>query len=218
MKLSENTLNTFKNFTNFNKSLLVIPGNVQRTANEDVTVIVEAKLEDSFPSQFGIFELTTLLSNISTLNKPDITLNDNHLVLDDGQAKIKYFYCSPKLIKSPDQDVELKLDDPDAQFDLPQTTLQKALKLAALNGHTTLTFYGKNGRLGIQTKEPSSDSSNTVDIDLGEYAGKDFSAPFAIELLSIVPDDYKVAVRSGAFAVFTNKNDTLKYFIALISN
>jgi hypothetical protein len=38
---------------------------------------------------------------------------------------------------------------------------------------------------------------------------------FKTENLKLIPDDYKVEIKIGGFTCWTNKNATLKYFIAL---
>lgn len=214
MKLSENTLNILKNFASINSSLLVKSGNTQKTLNIDETVLAEAVITEDIPKSFGIYDLPQFLANVTTLDQPTLTLNDNSLVMDDGNIKLNYFYCSPSLITAPPEK-GLKMDNPDVQFNLAQTSYQKLIRIAALNNLPTLTVTGKNGELSLNSHEKSNSNSNSASVKLGEYTGKDFEASFKIETLKMIPDDYTVSINLAGFALFENKSQTLRYFIAL---
>ena len=214
MKLSENTLNILKNFASINSSLLVKSGNVQKTLNVDETVLAEAVITESLPKSCGIYDLPQFLANVTTLDQPELIFDDSYLVMDDGNIRLNYFYCSPSLITAP-PDKTLKMDNPDVQFNLAQTAYQKLVRIAALNNLPTLTVAGKNGELSLKSHERGIDTSNSASVKLGEYTGADFEAPFKIENLKMIPDDYTVSINLAGFALFENKAQTLRYFIAL---
>jgi hypothetical protein len=107
------------------------------------------------------------------------------------------------------------MKDADVTFDLSQATLQKMLKLAAMNNLPNISVIGKGGELRLQTHEVKNDTSNFASIKIDEYTGADFSVSFKTENLKLIPDDYEVQIKVGGFSSFTNKTKTLKYFIAM---
>jgi hypothetical protein len=214
MKLSESSLSVLKNFASINSGVVLQAGRTQKTISPEKSILVEVTLEDDFPSQFGIYDLNQFLGNVTTLKNPELTFTSEAVKLDDGELAFDYHACPSNLIISP-PDKELVLKQVDVKFSLPNVTLQKLLKVAAMNNLPNLSVVGKNGELRLKIHEKANDTSNSGSIKIGDYAGSDFTASFKAENLKLLPDDYNVEIQSGAFAKFINQNGNLKYFIAL---
>jgi len=214
MKLSENTLSVLKNFATINSGVVLKSGQTQKTISPEKSILVEAKLDDNIPSEFGIYDLNQFLGNVTTLKNPELTFNSNSVTMDDGELSLNYFSCSTNLIISP-PDKELVLKNVDCKFALSNSVLQKLLKIAQMNNLPNLTVIGKNAELRLKIHEKANDTSNEGSVKIGEYAGEDFSATFKTENLKLLPDDYNVELQNGAFAMFVNVAGNLKYFIAL---
>lgn len=213
MKLTEKALSALKNFSSINESLYVRKGNKQSTIDTDEAIIAEIELPDSFPKDFGIYDLSMFLSNFTTLNNPELTFDEKFLTMNDGTIALRFFYCSPNLLKTPPEEA-LTLDNPDVSFSLPQDKFQKLMKISTLNSLSTLTVIGENQKLTLQTHEAADDTSNVAKIELGDYTGDDFKVSFNTENLKMIPDDYNVGVNLEGFALFENVSKTTKYFIA----
>ena len=214
MKLSENTLAVLKNFASINSGVVLGAGRAQRTISPEKSILVEATLDDDIPTQFGIYDLNQFLGNLTTLRNPELTFSKEGVVLDDGELSFEYRACSANLIITPPEK-ELVLKSVDVKFSLPNETLQKLIKVATMNGLPNLSVVGKNGSLLLKIHERANDTSNSGTIQIGEYAGQDFTASFKTDNLKLLPNDYNVEIQKGAFAKFENANNTLKYFIAL---
>jgi hypothetical protein len=215
MKMNERTLTVLKNFAGINSGVVLRPGKVQKTVSPESTILVEAHLEDDFVNTFGIYDLNQFLGNVTTLNSPDLVFTDNSVVMKDGDLELNYYSCSPNLVVSPPEGKDLVMKDPDVSFSLTYTTLQKLLKLAAMNDLSNLTVLGKDGGIYIKTHDAKNDTSNFASSKIAEYQGADFSVMFKVDNLKVIPDDYTVDIKIGGFTCWTNKNSTLKYFIAL---
>ena len=213
MKLSDKTIAVLKNFSQINTGVVLNAGSLQKTISADKSILAEAVLEDNIPSQFGIYDLPQFLGNVTTLENPDLIFDDKSVIMNDGQIKLTYYSCSPSLIQTP-PDKKLEMKDKVVDFTLTNTIFQKLLRIASMNNLPMLTVVGKDGKLSLKTHE-NSDTSNIAQLDLADYDGKEFSATFKTEHLKMIPDDYNVQI--GPFAIFTNKNDTLKYYIAIQS-
>ena len=223
MKLSENMMNTMKNFSTINASLVLKRGKIQRSMSFDKSVLVEAEFEDDIPKEFGIYDLNQFLGNILTMNAPDLSFADtpapgsgSACTMNDGEVELVYLSCSPNLIVSP-PDKELVMKNVDVEFSLTSHLLQKLLKLSTMNNFPNLSILGKNGNLHANCHDVKNDTSNNLrtSLSLGDYTGNDFIATFKVENIKIIPDDYKIEVMLAGFAKFTSKNHKLKYYIAL---
>ena len=215
MKLNERTLTVLKNFAGINSGVVLRKGKVQKTMSPEQTILVEAHLEDDLPEVFGIYDLNQFLGNVTTLSSPDMIFTENSVIMNDGELSLNYYSCSTNLIISPPEGKDLVMKDADVTFDLSQATLQKMLKLSAMNNLPNISVIGKGGELRLQTHEVKNDTSNFASIKIGEYTGADFNVSFKTENLKLIPDDYEVQIKVGGFSRFTNKTKTLKYFIAM---
>lgn len=215
MKLNERTLTVLKNFAGINSGVVLRKGKIQKTMSPEQTILVEAHLEDDLPEVFGIYDLNQFLGNVTTLSSPDMVFTENSVIMNDGELSLNYYSCSTNLIISPPEGKDLVMKDADVTFDLSQATLQKMLKLAAMNNLPNISVIGKGGELRLQTHEVKNDTSNFASIKIDEYTGNDFNVSFKTENLKLIPDDYEVQIKVGGFSSFTNKTKTLKYFIAM---
>lgn len=220
MKITNNTVNVFKNFSTINPSIVIKQGHVQSTISQEKSIVAIATVEDSFPNEFGIYDLNQFLGNISTLKDPDLEFNDKTVIIKDNEMSLTFFACDPNLIEQPPEEVEkkLKITDDFVEFSISQEFLQKLLKIAALNNLNNISITGKEGNLYIKTHNKQVDTSNFATMNLSTYTGEDFEATFDVQNLKMIPDNYNVKMSKTRFAIFTNQNNTLKYYIALLTN
>lgn len=214
MNLSEHTLSVLKNFASINSGVVLKPGKSQKTISAEKSILVEAKLEDDIPSEFGIYDLNQFLGIVTTLKNPEVTFGENTVNLNDGELSVTYRGCSSNLIITP-PNKELKLENVTTKFSLSNATLQKLVKVATMISLPNLSVIGKDGSLLLKIHEKANDTSNDGVQKIGDYAGKDFIATFNKDNLKLLPDDYEVEVQVGAFAKFVNVKGNLTYFIAL---
>ena len=214
MKLTEQTLNILKNFSTINDGFVFRKGTVQRTMSSNKAIMVEAVIEEDFPLEFGIYDLSQFLGNVTTLNDPELTFSNESVIIDDGDMILNYYKCSSNLIISP-PDKTLLLKKIDVTFDLSADTLKKLLRLAMMNNLPNVTVQGKNGELRLKTHEKKSDTSNFAYTKIANHTGDDFSISFKTDNLKLIPDDYSVEIMIDGFAKLTNKTGNIKCFVAV---
>lgn len=215
MNLNERTLSVLKNFATINSGIVIRKGNVQKTINPEQTILVEATLDDAFPETFGIYDLNQFLGNVTTLNNPSLSFTSEIVKMDDGEIELNYFACSENLIISPPDGKELVMKDPDAAFSLSQASLQKILRISAMNDLPNISILGKKDGLFLRSHELKNDTSNFANMRIGDYDGKEFVVSFKTENLRLIPDNYTIQIKVGGFSCWTNNTNTLKYFIAM---
>ena len=101
MKLSNNTTNILKNFSQINQSILIKQGNKLKTISVMKNILAEAEIEEDFEADFAIYDLNQFLSGLSLYDSPDLEFGDSYLTIRDGRRRAKYFFADPSVIVSP---------------------------------------------------------------------------------------------------------------------
>ena len=215
MNLNERTLSVLKNFATINSGIVIRKGTVQKTISPEQTILVEVTLEDSFPENFGVYDLNQFLGNVGTLNNPSLSFTPEVVQMNDGEIELNYHACSENLIISPPDGKELIMKDPDVVFSLSQASLQKLLRISAMNNLPNISILGNKNGLYVRSHELKNDTSNFANMRVADYDGKEFIVSFKTENLRLIPDNYTVQIKVGGFSCWTNASNTLKYFIAM---
>ena len=213
MKLSNNTTNILKNFSQINQSILIKQGNKLKTISVMKNILAEAEIEEDFESDFAIYDLNQFLSGLSLYDSPDLEFGDSYLTIRDGRRRAKYFFADPSVIVSPPEK-EISLPSKDVCFTVATQQLDKLLKAAAIYQVPDLSAVGRNGKIELVVRDKKNDTSHEFSEEAGE-TDKDFSFNFKVENIKIIPGTYDVVISSKLLSEFTNKNTDLKYYIAL---
>ena len=214
MKLSNKTLNIFKNFADINNSILVKQGTQLRTISVAKNILAEANIEEDFPRDFAVYDLNQFLNGLSLHQDPDLDFSpDSYISIKEGKRRVKYFYADPNVIVSP-PDKEITLPSEDVHFQLDSSALEKLLKAAAVYQLPDLSAVGEAGVVKLVVRDKKNDTSNEFAVVVGE-TDKEFSFNFKVENIKIIPGAYDVIVSQKLLSKFTNINCDLKYYIAL---
>jgi len=92
MKISENTLSILKNFATINPSLSVKAGNVLSTISPQKTIFAKATIDDSFPKDFAVYEVSKFLGAMSLFGDPEIEFFDDHMKISENKKAIRYVH------------------------------------------------------------------------------------------------------------------------------
>ena len=215
MKISEQTKEVLKNFSNINQNLLVKSGTTLTTMSTMKNIVAKAEVKESFPKEFAIYDLNEFLSALSLFGNPDLDFQETHVVITEDKTKsrsLKYFYSDPSVIVSPSKDVQMPKAE--VSFEFKQDTFNKVAKASAVLGNQDLLLNG-SGALSVTDKKNSSANNFSVDVDIKGTG--DYKFYFKVENLKIIPGDYDVEISSKNISHFTNKSNdkTIQYWIAL---
>ena len=213
MKLSNNTTNILKNFSQINQSILIKEGNKLKTISVMKNILAEAEVEEEFEKDFAIYDLNQFLSGLSLYDAPDLDFGDSYLTIRDGRRRAKYFFADPDVIVSPPEK-EITLPTRDVCFTVATQQLDKLLKAASIYQVPDLSAVGRNGKIELVVRDKKNDTSHEFSEEVGE-TDVEFSFNFKVENIKIIPGAYDVVISSKLLAEFTNKNTDLKYYIAL---
>ena len=76
MKLSDQTLEVLKNFSDINTNILVKPGSELSTISTMKNILAKATITESFDKQFAVYDLSELLGIVSAIEKPDVDISN----------------------------------------------------------------------------------------------------------------------------------------------
>ena len=216
MKLNTNTLNILKNFSEINTNILIKPGSELSTISTMRNIFAKATITESFESEFAIYDLNEFLSVVSSLNKPELSLEDKFMTIasEGSRSKAKYFYSDPSVIVAPTK--EVNMPEADVTFSLLESNLIELKKMAAILKTPDLALVGeKGGETILKVCDKKNDTANNFDIVVGENATADYTFYFKVENMKMLSGDYDVSVSSKSISYFKNTKLPIEYWIAL---
>jgi hypothetical protein len=214
MKLSDKTLSILKNFSSINQSILFKKGNQLRSISVMKNILAEAVLDEEFPKDFAIYELSQFLNGLSLHKQPELDFgNDGYVLIKEGKSRSKYFFADSSVIVTP-PDKSINLPSEDVCFELSTEQLDKILKAAAVYQLPDISAVGEAGVVKLVVRDKKNDTSNDFSIVVGE-TNSEFVFNFKVENIKILPGTYEVVVSQKLLSRFTSKNHDLTYWIAL---
>lgn len=211
MKLDNQTITILQNFQTINPSIVINQGNVLKTIAPSQSVFAKATVANTFPLQFGIYDIGRFLAVLSLLKDYDIDFQQQHMNIHAGKSKIRYSYCNPTLIVTP-PDKPISFPTNDVVFDLPQQTLQNVMRAMQILGFNEIEVTGEDGELSISAVNIKNNSTDVFSTVVGN-TDKNFSAVIEADKLKLIPSDYRVTVCSKGIVHFAC--DQVEYWIAL---
>jgi len=214
MKLSDKTLSLLKNFSGINQSILFKEGDKLRTISVMKNILAEATITETFPKDFGIYDLNQFLNGLNLHQTPELDFeNDKYVMIREGKSRSKYFFADPSVIVTP-PDKEILLPSEDVCFVLNTQQLDKLLKAAAIYQLPDLSAVGEAGVVKLVVRDKKNDTSNDFSIVVGE-TDSIFTFNFKVENIKILPGSYEVVISQKLLSQFTSTDRDLKYYIAM---
>ena len=207
MRLSSETVNVLKNFSTINQNIMVKEGNQLRTISTMKNILAEADVSESFPTEFGIYDLNEFLGVLSLASDAELNFdNDKYLLVNGGSTKIRYMYSDPSILTTPPE--VFNPPECDVSVDLSQTVLDKVLKASAVMQLPDVVL--SNGK--ITATDLKNSTSNNFTEDLG--TNTEFEAHFKAENLKMVRGDYTVDISTTA-KISNWRGTVASYWIAM---
>jgi len=216
MKISQNTLNILKNFSEINTNILIKPGKVLSTISTMRNIFAKADIGEEFPSEFGIYDLNEFLGVITSIQKPEINLKDKFLTIssEGAKSKAKYFYSDPSVIVAPTK--EVNMPEAEVTFSLTESNYEQLKKMAGILKTPDLALVGtQGGDIILKVCDKKNDTASNFEIKVGEGATADYTFYFKVENLKMFAGDYDVSVSSKSISHFKHKKLPIQYWIAL---
>ena len=215
MKLSENTINILKNYAVINPSLLVKPGNVLSTVSPVKSIFAKATVEENFPLQFAIYELSKFLGVVSLFNEPELDFGEKQMTIISGSQSLNYTYADPSMIVTPPEK-DINFPEPDIEFNITQEELQKVVRATGVLQLPDIAVIGDGSTLKMSSTNSKNPTTDVFNIKVGETT-KTFNMIFKAEnIIKLLSANYNVKISSKGLALFTA--DTIRYYVATEAN
>jgi hypothetical protein len=221
MKLSPETIEILKNFSNINNAIIISPGNVIKTINPERNVFAKATVQETFPTDIPIYELRQFLNIFSLHRDAEVDFTNEHYILvTQGHTKMKFYYADlfslTRNLNIPTQDYSF--NNVVLSIELDSTLIERVRKAANMYNLTDLSIASSEGRIGLFVHNKEEETSKSYSIELGETEDE-FTLNFVEKNIMILPGSYRVDIArfpGGQLASkFTNMNQNLEYVIAL---
>lgn len=213
MKISNATIDILKNYATINQGIVVRKGNELKTVSPEFTILAAATVAESFPSDFGIYDLPNLLAVFSLYEEPNLEFGDKQMKISVGNSVTTYRYTDPKMIVVP-PDKKLVLTSKDLTFKLSAADLDKTLKTADVLCSPNIYVIANGKKLVLSTLDVKNDSAHTNTLTLCD-TDKTLKMLFKRDNFKMVPGvDYDVTLCEKGFAQFINKKLKLEYFVS----
>ena len=135
MKLTQRTFQVLKNFSTINPTLSVSKGNIIRTVSQNKTVLAQALVQEEFPREFAIYDLSEFLGVVSLFDEPDFDFDTYYVsISDDNKASSHYFYADKSMVTIP-PDKSVVLPDEPIKFVLGDKVLKHLLQAEIGRAH-----------------------------------------------------------------------------------
>jgi hypothetical protein len=218
MKISKNTMDVLKNFSEINQSIVIKEGNQLKTISALKNILSKATVAENFPKDFAIYDLPTFIGYQSTMSEPEFDFKDDCMVMSEERGKGKYFYAEPSLVVTPPEK-DIDMPESDIQFELKEDDFENIMKKANILKLADVCLKGctKSNSMYLYTTNKNNDTSNDYSVKVGDGVTKKFDVVFKRENLKIIPGNYDVTVSNG-ISHFKNKNSNIEYWIAMEAN
>lgn len=211
MKLSKETIAVFKNFAGINGNLLLKSGNKLATISAQKNVMADTVVTETFPSEFGIYDLNEFLGAMSLFEDPELTFGDKYVTIKQGGQSIKYFAASPEVLVAPQKSITFP--DAEINFNISATQLEMIRKTASVLRSEDVSIVGDGSSITAVVGDKKNATANSFSEPVGT-TDKTFKVNLKVENLKMLPGDYSVSVSSKKISRFKGSGD-LVYYVAV---
>ncbi len=135
MKLSEQTVSILKNFSTINQNLVIKQGSEISTMSAMKNIVSKAKVDETFPVEFAIYDLNEFLSAMSLFTNPDLDFDENFVMITEAGSNgksLKYWFSEPSVVTTPSK--EVTMPSVEVEFPMNSGILSEVQKAAAVIG------------------------------------------------------------------------------------
>ena len=209
MRLSEQSVSLLKNFASINQNLQFKTGNKLSTISAQKNILVNAEIQETFPSDFAIYDLNKFLGVMSLFQDPELEIGDTSMMIG---GKANYVFADPTMIVVPPEK-ELAFPEPEVSFTMTNGDFTQTIKAASLLGLPHICVRGDGSTMVLEANDVNNSASDSFKTDVGQ-TDKTFNLVFKIENLKLFTGDYNVELTSKGISKFSHTSSNLQYFIA----
>jgi hypothetical protein len=212
MKLSENTINIFKNFATINPSLLVHPGDIVTTMSPTKSLYAMANVDETFPKQFAIFELSKFLGITSLFKEPELDFGDKQVKIVSERQSVSYTYADSSMIVAPDPNKSINFPAADIEFSISQEELQRVVRATGVLQLPDIAVTGDGSTILVTATNSKNPTTDVFSINVGE-TDKTFNMIFKVDnIVKLISGNYNVMISTKGLSKWIT--DKVIYYVA----
>ena len=223
MIINNETVETLKNFAEINQSLVIETGDVIKTVSEQTNVLAKAKLGQSFPQDFAIYDLNKFLGVLSLFAEPQFDFSEKSIKIQSsvdannfvaGDSVAEYQFANMSLFENEGKILakDINLPSEDAVFRLEEKYFISIMRAAAVMSLPEIAVVANEGKLKIQAIDAKT-SVDSYAVELG-VSTSNFKMIFKIENLKLMRGSYDVKISNKGLGYFKNTDRELENWIA----
>ena len=215
MKISSNTLNVLRNFSDINQNILFKTGKVLSTMSTMKNIMARAEVSEEFEQEFGVYDLPEFLRALDSFQAPVLNFNGtSNLRIKDEKSTLsaRYAFADKSTLVTPQK--EITMPDKAVSFTLKNNDYESVKKLYTNLNLPDIAFKGEDGKIKLEALDKKNSNSNLSSITVGE-TDSEFTAYIKAENMKLIPGDFDVALSKMKIAHFINKKVNVQYWIAL---
>ena len=213
MNISPETLDILRNFSTINSGLTVKEGNELKTVSAMKNIFARAIVTDTFDKEHSIYDLSEYLGAVSLFDTPNFEFNAEKVTVSEGDNSVQYYYADPQMVISPQKDINMP--DPEITFDIDEGVLDSLLKASSVLSLPDMVLSSDGTTVILTVKDKKNSTSNIFSKTVAQGNGSTYEMFLRMENVKVIPGDYTVFVSSKGIAQFTNRKQSVEYFIAL---
>lgn len=224
MNISKETLAILRNFSTINPGIVVKAGSLIKTQNPESkdargaatgVVTAAANVEEVFPRDFAIANLSKFLNVVDLFEDPQIEFDETDVIIRDSSGKKSTVrYANSSLISHPPYDKSIQLPTVDVEFDISDHHFATVVKAASNLESPHVAFIGDGETVVMSTFNGDRLQADKFSVQLGE-TDKTFRAVVKIEYLKMIRQDYHISYCKKGFIEFKG---TPSYWMGVIGN
>lgn len=222
MKISQNTIDIFKNYATINSMMKIDEGSILRTIAQTKTIMAIANIPEVFPREVNIYDLNIFLGTLALFDEPDIDFKEKFMVISEGKEKsksitTKYFYAHANVMTGA-QSKDIKMPQAFISFKFDKNDYDKLVKASATLTLDDFAVESDGERISLSVFDKKNNKgTNRFSIDVGEGNGDKYQMIIKVKNLKMIPGTYDVQIAEKAISQFKNVDKDISYFIALDS-
>ena len=217
--ISPDTLNILKNFASINSNLHVKPGHTLTTISPSATILAEAKVEENFDAEFGIWDMAKFLSTVSLFKDPEFAFEDTHVTISSSgsKASVKYFYSDPQLLTKSDK--KITMPKIAVSFLLHANDMASILKAASVLQAPDMCIESCDDGVCIRVCDKKDPTAHSWSLTVAKNpSDTSFKFWFKVENLKMLAGDYNVQLAEKRVAKFEGTSVPVNYWVAMESD
>lgn len=222
MKLSQQTINLLKNFSDINENLLIEKGKFTvKTISEieNIFAIGMLQTDEAFPVDVPIYQLKEFLGFLSLVKDFSLDFTDSAVIIYNTDTQVRYQMASKSIITYPEND--LVMPSVDFSIELTNAVISQIRSACSLLGEDTVVFSASSKddslvSVSVMSLEDVTANSFEIHLQLAEGTVPE-NERFILNVknLKIIPQTYYTSFSKLGLMRMSSDNKDVEYYIAL---